>query len=407
METTCWRGPFSTRSARPCRNWPLRQARATIPSRQRCAELLALTPWDEYQSAADMVDMTSAKTIRQPVRPRPAARPRHVSEGTTCADWRSTPEAIQAAWRTYEAALAKAPDDWSLHRHFGRLAMQFGRPDVAVEHFRIAVERVPWDASMHNDLGNALAAQGRIDEAIAQYQAALEINPDDMEAHFNLGVVLAGRGQVDEAIARYRKALEIGPDFVAAHVKLALSLAGRGQVDEAIAHYQKALEIKPDWRWPTTTSAMLCRPRTGRRGHRPLPQGAGNQARLRGGPQQPRFPSVSDGTGRRGDRPVSARPWKSSPTSPKPTTTSASCLPAADSSTRPSPIFRRRWKSSPTCGSGFNKMASIPRRASRPQVVPRHRRERRAGGTTGAAAHPDCTQTARAAQGAKESGGKP
>ncbi len=30
-----------------------------IPSRQRCAELLALTPWDEYQSAANMVEMTS------------------------------------------------------------------------------------------------------------------------------------------------------------------------------------------------------------------------------------------------------------------------------------------------------------------------------------------------------------
>ena len=33
----------------------------TIPSRQRCAELLALTPWDEYQLAAKMVDMTSRK----------------------------------------------------------------------------------------------------------------------------------------------------------------------------------------------------------------------------------------------------------------------------------------------------------------------------------------------------------
>ena len=30
-----------------------------IPSRQRCAELLAWTPWDDYQSAADMVKLTS------------------------------------------------------------------------------------------------------------------------------------------------------------------------------------------------------------------------------------------------------------------------------------------------------------------------------------------------------------
>ena len=53
----------------------------------------------------------------------------------------STPQAMQAAWKTYEAAIAKTPDDWSLHHHFGALAMQVGRPDVAVEHLRIAVEK--------------------------------------------------------------------------------------------------------------------------------------------------------------------------------------------------------------------------------------------------------------------------
>ena len=42
-----------------------------LPSRRRCAELLALTAWDESKAAADMVDLTFRKTIRQPVRPRP------------------------------------------------------------------------------------------------------------------------------------------------------------------------------------------------------------------------------------------------------------------------------------------------------------------------------------------------
>ena len=57
-------------------------------------------------------------------------------------------------------------------------------------------------------------------------------------------------------------------------------------------------------RSPTTTWASLGRPRTGRRGHRPVPQGPGHQARLRGGPRQPRHRPGRPRTGRRGHRPL-------------------------------------------------------------------------------------------------------
>jgi tetratricopeptide (TPR) repeat protein len=221
-----------------------------LPSRQRCAELLALTAWDEAKAAADMVDMTSGKPFANQFdhdRRQTAARQRRDDLRRRAA----TPGAKDAAWRTYESALAKAPDDWDLHRHFAALAMQFGRSEVAVEHFRIALEKVPWDASIHDDLGSALADQGQINEAISQYQQALKINPYDMAVHYNLGCVLAGRGQVDEAIACLQKSLEIEPDFASAHLKLAVVLAGYpraggGQLDEAVAHYQRALEINPE-----------------------------------------------------------------------------------------------------------------------------------------------------------------
>ena len=85
-----------------------------------------------------------------------------------------------------------------------------------------------------------------------------------------------------------RKALEIKPDYAEAHNNLGLALASRGQVDEAIAHYRKALEIKPDYAEAHNNLGNVPgRPRTGRRGHRPLPEGLGNQARLRRSPRQP------------------------------------------------------------------------------------------------------------------------
>ena len=212
--------------------------------------MLALTAWDESKAAADMVDLTSGKPFANQFdhdRRQTAARQRRDDLRRRAA----TPGAKDTAWRTYESALAKAPDDWNLHRHFAALAMQFGRSEVAVEHFRIALEKVPWDASIRDDLGSALANQGQINEAVSQYQQALKINPYDMAVHYNLGCVLAGRGQVDEAIACLQKSLEIEPDFASAHLKLAVVLAGYpraggGQLDEAVAHYQRALEINPE-----------------------------------------------------------------------------------------------------------------------------------------------------------------
>ena len=216
-----------------------------MPSRQRCAELLALTPWDEHQMLASIVKMTSRKPFTGQLDHdlRQAEASQRMDELRNQA---STPQAIQAAWKTYEAALAKDPDDWSLHYHFGMLAMQFGRSDVAVEHLQIAVQKVPGEAYIHDNLGSALIACKRADEAIVHYRKALELKPDSPGVHFNLGLTLAERGQLAEAITHYRRALEITPDFAEVHNSLAIALLGGGQVEEAIAHFQKALEINPD-----------------------------------------------------------------------------------------------------------------------------------------------------------------
>jgi tetratricopeptide (TPR) repeat protein len=219
--------------------------RGAVPTRQRCAEVLALTPWDEYQLTADMAEMTSKAPFTNQLdhKLRQTAALLRRDELRKLA---ATPQAEQAACKTYEAALAGRPEDWSLHRHFGRLAMLLGRLDVAVEHLRIALAKLPRDASLHNNLGNALAGQGHGDEAIALYQKALAINPDDEMAHYNLATMQAGRGQLDEAIANFRKALKIKPNYAGAHYNLGNVLAGRGQIDEAIGHFQKALETAPD-----------------------------------------------------------------------------------------------------------------------------------------------------------------
>ena len=144
------------------------------------------------------------------------------------------------------------------------------------------------NVTAHNSLGNALLSRGQVDEAIVHFRNALEIKPDSADAHNSLGNALEHEGQVDEAIAHYRKALEFKPDHADAHNNLGLALAERGQVDEAISHYRKALEIKPEF-----AEAL---------------NNLGNALAGRGQVDQAIAPS--------------GRPWKSSLTSPRHSTTS-------------------------------------------------------------------------------------
>lgn len=91
--------------------------RGEVPSNKRCAELLTLTPWDEYQMAASMERLTSRQpfTNQWNYSLRQAATRRKMDDLHKLI---STPQAMAATWKTYEAALAKAPDNLSLHLHF-------------------------------------------------------------------------------------------------------------------------------------------------------------------------------------------------------------------------------------------------------------------------------------------------
>lgn len=216
-----------------------------VPSRQSCAELLALTPWDEYQLAAEMVNMISKAPFTSQWN-HDQFKAAIVGQRDRLAELAALPEAKTAAWRTYETAIARAPDDWSLHRHFGRLALEWGRPEVAVEHLRIAMANLPREGPLHVNLGNALAALGKTDEAIAHFTTALEINPDDELACYNFGNVLTRRGDIDPAIEQFQRAVEIKPTYAPAHYNLANLLARQGRMVEAISQFRKTVEISPN-----------------------------------------------------------------------------------------------------------------------------------------------------------------
>ena len=153
----------------------------TVLSRNQCARAMALTPWDELKMATDMIRMTSEEPfVRQ------LGHEKYTAAAIARADelrrQSSTPAAFAEAVKTYEAAIALRGDDWEMRYNYGRLAMSFGRADLAAQQWQAALEAIPGESNLQMYVGDALCHQGKLPEAIAAYEKALQIKADYPEA---------------------------------------------------------------------------------------------------------------------------------------------------------------------------------------------------------------------------------
>lgn len=166
------------------------------------------------------------------------------------------------------------------HTGLARIAMEEGRAQAALEHFKEAVRLDPrfepawlglgellleagrWaegvavlervvalnagDASARELLGTALVQVRRPAEAVTQLQAALRLRPGTVPVACNLVVALADAGRHDEALALGQRLVARAERSAQAHFALGHALRAAGKNTEAIAAYARALELQPD-----------------------------------------------------------------------------------------------------------------------------------------------------------------
>ncbi|MDR3439572.1 tetratricopeptide repeat protein [Telmatospirillum sp.] len=128
----------------------------------------------------------------------------------------------------------------------GVIALQKGRPDLAVDLIGKAITIDDKSATYHSNLGNALCYLDRTAEAIASYRRAIDLKPDSAEAYNNLGNALRGVGRQDEAVAAYRTAISLQPAYGAAYGNLGGVLSDLGRPAEAAFSYHHAIALNPD-----------------------------------------------------------------------------------------------------------------------------------------------------------------
>ena len=134
-------------------------------------------------------------------------------------------------------------------------------------------------------------------------------------------------GDLDRAEQAYRLVLEHDPSTAQAWYMLGAICQVRGRLEEAVVSYREALRLRPGLpRGVQQPGGRAPRTAAARRGDRRAPPGPDAAAGLRGGPQQPgQCPARRGADYDEAVRLLPARRCGSSPTTPRPTTTSATC----------------------------------------------------------------------------------
>ncbi|NHO31472.1 tetratricopeptide repeat protein [Acetobacter fallax] len=158
------------------------------------------------------------------------------------------------AVRFYRQSLELAPDVPCVSHRLGRLLLDQGEPEAALDLIARAIAARPEEAYYHLDHGVALELTGRLEESLQAVEKALALKPQDEEALHNRSHLLSLLNQSDAAIIAADRALEVRPAYPKTLFTRATALLKAGRWDEGWREYE--------WRWRScqTPRMDLCAP---------------------------------------------------------------------------------------------------------------------------------------------------
>ncbi len=178
-----------------------------------------------------------------------------------------------------QRVLATWPGQSDAMHLLGLMAHQFGNPDLAISHLRVACQAprapavyfsnlaemlrqqgllaeaetmarraVARDESGHgawNNLGIILQELDQLEESRVCLERVLALQPDNAEAHNNLGNTCKRLGRLEEAERLWRRAQALRPDYAEPHSNLSRLLNEQGRLDPAAEHAHRAIALNP------------------------------------------------------------------------------------------------------------------------------------------------------------------
>ena len=144
-----------------------------------------------------------------------------------------------------ERALAADPVHAGALQDYAMLALEAGRPQVALGIAARWAGVAPRSAQARNVQGIASRQCGRLADAIARLTEAVELDPDFFDARVNLGNAFVDAGEAEAALPHYRHALALEPSSASVHNNLGNAHRELRQPAAALAAYRRALELDP------------------------------------------------------------------------------------------------------------------------------------------------------------------
>ena len=146
-----------------------------------------------------------------------------------------------------EDVVRKAPGNARAHNNLGFAWFSSGgRPDRAVEHYKISLSLAP-EAKTYLNISAAYKAMGQIDKAIEHLRSAIRMSPRHAKAYNNLGVIYYyNLGQPERAIEQYRIALSLEPQNARIHLNIGIAYRALGLNAKATNHIEVAKSLNPE-----------------------------------------------------------------------------------------------------------------------------------------------------------------
>lgn len=148
-----------------------------------------------------------------------------------------------AAIRSFDQALARAPDDRTALAAKAASLTSLGRFDEATRLYERVIERAPGDVAARYNYGVLLYRRARFQEAAEQFREAVRLRPDHARAQYNLASLAQRAGRLAEARDAWRAYARLKPEVASAWMNLGIVLMDFQQPAQAADCFERALEL--------------------------------------------------------------------------------------------------------------------------------------------------------------------
>ncbi|MDX1430968.1 MAG: tetratricopeptide repeat protein [Gammaproteobacteria bacterium] len=146
----------------------------------------------------------------------------------------------------YRKAVALAPNDPRARVGLARVLLFTDRAEEGEAMLRRVLEIAEGASDINNLVGKVLIEAGGLDAALERFEASVRSDPDDVEGYAGKGIALHMLGRPEEAEAAYRAALGAAPRNAFALKHLGILLQERGELDGAADCFRRLVAADPE-----------------------------------------------------------------------------------------------------------------------------------------------------------------